>query len=142
VRNGIRTAITFDELVGVVATCEASYWPPSENRYHYSNTGYSLLGKVIERVSGLSYSDFVVQNLLVPNGLTETSSPSLSTETTIPAPFAVGYSLDFVGSRKLVATTSDNMSINVAEGNLISTPEQLARATLRAMVERRATGGG
>ena len=118
---------TFDELVGVAATCEASYWPPSENGYHYSNTGYSLLGKVIERVSGLSYSDFVVQNLLVPNQLTETSSPSLHTETTIPAPFAVGYSLDYMESKKLVATVADNMSINVAEGNLISTPEQLAR---------------
>jgi D-alanyl-D-alanine carboxypeptidase len=118
---------TFDELVGVVATCRASYWPPSRNEYHYSNTGYSLLGKVIERVSGLSYSDFVVQNLLVPNRLTETSSPSLFTETTIPAPFAVGYSLDYLGSEKLVATIADNMSINVAEGNLISTPAQLAR---------------
>jgi D-alanyl-D-alanine carboxypeptidase len=118
---------TFDELVGVVATCKASYWPPSEDKYHYSNTGYSLLGTVIERVSGLSYSDFVVQNLLVPNQLTETSSPSLHTETTIPAPFAVGYSLDYLESRKVVATVADNMSINVAEGNLISTPEQLAR---------------
>ena len=118
---------TFDELVGVVATCEASYSPPSENEYHYSNTGYSILGKVIERVSGLSYSDFVVQNLLVPNLLTETSSPSLHTERTIPAPFAVGYSLDYMESKKLVATVADNMSINVAEGNLISTPEQLAR---------------
>ncbi len=118
---------TFDELVGVVATCEASYSPPSENEYHYSNTGYSILGKVIERVSGLSYSDFVVQNLLVPNQLTETSSPSLHTERTIPAPFAVGYSLDYMESKKLVATVADNMSINVAEGNLISTPEQLAR---------------
>jgi D-alanyl-D-alanine carboxypeptidase len=118
---------TFDELVGVDAMCNASYWPPSENEYHYSNTGYSLLGKVIERVSGLSYSDFVVQNLLVPNQLTETSSPSLHTETTIPEPFAVGYSLDYMESRKLVATVADNMSINVAEGHLISTPEQLAR---------------
>jgi D-alanyl-D-alanine carboxypeptidase len=118
---------TFDELVGVDATCNASYWPPSEDRYQYSNTGYSLLGKVIERVSGLSYSDFIVQNLLVPNRLTETSSPALYTETMIPAPFAVGYSLGYLGSKQLVATVADNMSINVAEGNLISTPEQLAR---------------
>ena len=88
---------TFDELVGVDAMCNASYWPPSDDRYRYSNTGYSLLGKVIERVSGLSYSDFVVRNLLVPNRLTETSSPSLHTETTLPAPFAVGYSLDYMG---------------------------------------------
>ena len=115
---------TFDELVGVDAQCNASYGAPSEDRYHYSNTGYSLLGKIIERVSGLTYSEFVTRNLLVPNGLTETSSPSLSTETTIPAPFAVGYTLE---SGALIATVADNMSLNVAEGNLISTPEQLAR---------------
>lgn len=118
---------TFEELVGVDAMCNAAYWPPSEDRYHYSNTGYSLLGTIIERVSGRSYSDFIEQDLLAPNQLTETSSPSLHTETTIPAPFAVGYSLDYLGSGRLVATVADNMSINVAEGNLISTPEQLAR---------------
>lgn len=117
---------TFDELVGVVAACQASYSTPAQDEYHYSNTGYSLLGKIIERVSGTSYSAFVLQDLIVPNGLTETSSPSLSTETSIPAPFAVGYSLDYIGSGKLVATVSDNMSVNTAEGNLISTPEQLA----------------
>jgi len=117
---------SFDELVGVVATCQVSYSTPAEDEYHYSNTGYSLLGKIIERVSGLSYSDFVMRNLVVPNQLTETSSPSLFTETSIPAPFAVGYSLDYIGSGKLVATVSDNMSPNTAEGNLISTPEQLA----------------
>jgi D-alanyl-D-alanine carboxypeptidase len=118
---------TFDELVDVLATCKASYCAPAKNEYHYSNTGYSLLGKIIERVSGMSYSAFVTQNLLVPNGLTETSSPSLSTETTLPAPFAVGHALDYIGSGKLVPTATDNMSINTAEGNLISTPEQLAR---------------
>jgi D-alanyl-D-alanine carboxypeptidase len=118
---------TFDELVGVVAACRASYWAPSENRYHYSNTGYTLLGKVIETVSGMPYGDFVVQNLVAPNQLTDTSLPNLSTETKIPPPFAVGHSLDYMGSGRLTVTTSDNMSFNVAEGNVISTPEQLAR---------------
>jgi hypothetical protein len=42
---------TFDELVGRVATCEASYGSPSQNRYHYSNTGYSLIRKVIDLVT-------------------------------------------------------------------------------------------
>jgi D-alanyl-D-alanine carboxypeptidase len=118
---------TFDELVGVVATCRASYWAPSENRFHYSNTGYTLLGKVIESVSGMPYGDFVVRNLVAPNQLTDTSLPSLSTQTTIPPPFAVGNSIDYMGSGRLTVTTSDNMSFNVAEGNVISTPEQLAR---------------
>ena len=106
--------------------CRASCWPPSRNSTTQQH-GILLLGKVIERVSGLSYSEFVVITWLVPNRLTETSSPSLFTETTLPAPFAVGYSLDYLGSMKLVATIADNMSINVAEGNMISTPAQLAQ---------------
>ena len=117
---------TFDELVGVVARCRVSFSTPAQDEYHYSNTGYSLLGKIIERVSGQRYADFVVQDLVVPNRLTGTSSPSLATETTIPAPFAVGYSFDYLVPGQLVATVADNMSINTAEGNMISTPEQLA----------------
>jgi D-alanyl-D-alanine carboxypeptidase len=118
---------TFDDFVGVLAACQVSYSTPAQDEYHYSNTGYSLLGKIIERVSGMPYSEFVMRNLVVPNGLTETSSPSLCTETTLPAPFAVGYSLDYLVPGELVATNADNMSINTAEGNLVSTPRQLAR---------------
>lgn len=117
---------TFDELVGVAAECRVAFSTPAQDEYHYSNTGYSLLGKIIERVSGQRYADFVMQNLVVPNRLTETSSPSLATETTLPAPFAVGYSFDYLIPGELVATRADNMSINTAEGNMISTPEQLA----------------
>jgi D-alanyl-D-alanine carboxypeptidase len=40
---------TFDELVGVVAECDLSYWAPWLNQYKYSNTGYNLLGKISER---------------------------------------------------------------------------------------------
>ncbi|HQR30627.1 MAG TPA: serine hydrolase domain-containing protein [Anaeromyxobacteraceae bacterium] len=128
---------TFDELVGVVAGCGVSFSTPAQDEYHYSNTGYSLLGKIIERVSGQRYADFVMQNLVVPNGLTATSSPSLATETTLPAPFAVGYSFDYLVPGALVATVADNMSINTAEGNMISTPEQLA-AWNRALLTGRA----
>lgn len=42
--------------------------PPSVTS-SYSNLGYSLLGIVIERVSGLSYSDYVKQRILTPMGM-------------------------------------------------------------------------
>jgi D-alanyl-D-alanine carboxypeptidase len=113
---------TFDELVGVVATCSLSYWPPDEG-YHYSNTGYSILGKIIERVSGLSYGDFVMENLVLPNNMNATTFPYLSTDRTLPAPYAKGY-LYYQGV--LSEVTRDNMSANVAEGNVISTPADLA----------------
>lgn len=38
----------------------------------YSNTGYDLLAMVIERVSGMTYSDFLEQRIFKPLGMTST----------------------------------------------------------------------
>jgi CubicO group peptidase (beta-lactamase class C family) len=38
-------------------------------RYSYSNMGYAILGKIIERESGMDYQDYVVMNLLKPLGI-------------------------------------------------------------------------
>jgi N-acyl-D-amino-acid deacylase len=42
-------------------------------RYAYSNYGYCLLGRVIEKVSGQSYEDYVKQHVLAPLGVTSMS---------------------------------------------------------------------
>lgn len=39
-------------------------------KYHYSNTGYILLGKIIERASGSSYENFVQRTVLDRVGMT------------------------------------------------------------------------
>lgn len=41
-------------------------------RQSYSNTGYSLLAAIIERVSGRTYDEYVRDNILVPAGLVHT----------------------------------------------------------------------
>lgn len=40
--------------------------------HYYSNTGYVLLGEIVEIVSGLSYSDYISQNILIPSGMKNT----------------------------------------------------------------------
>jgi CubicO group peptidase (beta-lactamase class C family) len=40
--------------------------------YSYSNTGYVLLGEIIEKISGKSYDDFLRENIFVPAGMTKT----------------------------------------------------------------------
>jgi CubicO group peptidase (beta-lactamase class C family) len=40
--------------------------------YAYSNTGYSLLGMIVEQVSGKSYEEFLREELLLPAGMKET----------------------------------------------------------------------
>ncbi|MET7465769.1 serine hydrolase domain-containing protein [Nonomuraea sp. NPDC005501] len=39
-------------------------------KYVYSNYGYMLLGRIIEKVSGMSYESYVKQKLLAPAGIT------------------------------------------------------------------------
>ena len=114
---------TFDELVGVVASNQLSYFAPGES-FHYSNTGYSILGKIVERVSGLSYASFVEQRLLQPNDLENTSFPALGSERQLPEPYVEGYTYT---TGELYATTEDNMSPNVAEGNVITTADDLSK---------------
>lgn len=40
----------------------------------YANVNYSLLGKIIEEVSGQSYGDFITENLFQPLGLSHTAA--------------------------------------------------------------------
>jgi N-acyl-D-amino-acid deacylase len=47
------------------------YFNPGES-YSYSNFGYDVLGRIIERVSGMSYGTFVRTQVLAPMGITRT----------------------------------------------------------------------
>lgn len=51
-------------------------WEPG-SRYHYSNTGYKLLGWLLEDVTGLDYASVIRQRVLEPLGM-RSSEPVIS----------------------------------------------------------------
>lgn len=112
------------ELVGVVAATQLYFFNPGDVTYHYSDTGYSMLAEIIERVSGKPYDQFLMQNFINPNGLTYTSVTMLGWDQTIPPPFNPGY---VYANGVMTNTTEDNMSLHIGEGNIISTPADIAR---------------
>jgi D-alanyl-D-alanine carboxypeptidase len=120
---------SFDELLDFVALYQLFDSAPGE-RYSYSNTGYSLLGKIIERVSGISYKDFLMEELIMPNGLIDTFPVAESHETNLPLPFIPGY---VYTGEDLIDVTEDNLTANIAEGNIITTPHDLALWCKRLM---------
>lgn len=76
-----------DAIVKFVAADTFDFAPGSA--YRYNNTGYVLLGMVVEKASGQKYASYLEQNFFKPLGLRSTSyCPS---HTTNPA-FALGYS--------------------------------------------------
>lgn len=59
--------------------------------YHYATLNYSLLGAMIEQVSGMSYEGFMTQQVFAPLGLQDTRAGGLSTT----APMASGHKIGF-----------------------------------------------
>jgi D-alanyl-D-alanine carboxypeptidase len=63
---------THDDYVSLYGKRDLLFEPGS--RWQYSNYGMTLLGVVIERVSGMSYYDYVAQHIFKPAGMTRSGS--------------------------------------------------------------------
>ncbi|ARE74272.1 peptidase [Streptomyces sp. Sge12] len=100
-------------------------------RQHYLNIDYTILGVLIEKVTGRSYEQAVTTRIFKPLGLRDTSLPS-RTQTRIPGPHNRGYQAvtRADGTRELVDVTEWNSWSNWAAGDLISTTADLERFTV------------
>ncbi len=112
---------TLDEVIGYVSKLQLSYFAPGEG-WHYSNAGYVILAKIIERVSGKSYRQFMNDEFVVPLGLINTSFPDQGTEQSLPYPYVDSY---YWSEALTVKTTEQNMTYDIGEGNMISSIEDL-----------------
>ena len=139
---------TPEELVQVVAGSGLSYFEPAaEGKWHYSNTGYILLGLIIEKATGKSYEENLRTRIFEPLGLKQTY---LQTGQPEAGALPQGYyksPFDF--------TTGEwNASQGWSAGAVVSTPDEFAvflkalftgklfkePATLKLMQEHTAAG--
>ena len=109
------------EIVEAALTLPPTF-APGEG-WFYSNTGYILLGMVIEKVSGESIEDQILKRILKPMGLTNTSFPESSPD--IPAPYAHGYELD--DNKKWQDITMYSPSLLWSAGAMISNMQDMKR---------------
>lgn len=99
-----------------------SFEPGSEHRY--SNSGYLLLGYLIERISGKSYGDYLQEKIFAPLGMKDSGVDSPSA---IIPNRAMGY---WPGPNdSLVNAPYVNMNFPHAAGAIYSTTEDLFRWT-------------
>lgn len=88
-------------------------------RFSYSNSGYVLLGHIIEKASGKSYDAFLRENLFAPLGMKDTGYDVTGT---ILKQRAAGY---VTGAGGLTNAAYLDMTIPHAAGALYSTVEDL-----------------
>ena len=99
---------------------EAMKFPPGE-RFSYSNSGYILLGVLIEEVTGIPYRDFVEKEIFVPIGMGHSGYFAMDR---LPEGTAFGYVEDEDGWR----TNIYNLPIiGASDGGAYTTVHDLAR---------------
>lgn len=89
------------------------------SKFAYDNSGYVILGYVIEKVSGQTYADYLSQKILQPLGLKNTG---YDVSTQILAKRATGYQPSKDGWRNAEYL---DMTIPYAAGSLYSTVDDL-----------------
>ncbi|MGA5420898.1 serine hydrolase domain-containing protein [Streptomyces lavendulocolor] len=95
---------------------------PVGRRHHYSNTGYTLLGSLVEAVRGVSWEEALKAEILQPLGLTRTTAHPV-------APHAGGWAVHPWADVMLPEPTED-LGLMAPAGQLWSTAADLCRFAL------------
>jgi len=114
-----RTGATPEQMIALVANKPLDFTPGTQ--WSYSNTGYILLGMIVEKVSGQSYADFLKSNILDPLGMKDSGYDKARE---ILKERATGY--DITDGHIANADFID-MSVPFSAGGIYSTVEDMYR---------------
>ncbi len=112
--------MTLQELIDFFKNEPLDFEPGT--KWSYSNSGYVLLGAVIEKASGQSYDDFLRENIFTPLGMEHSGYDHTAD---LVRWRASGYRMDEHG--RLRNATYLDMTQPFSAGALYSTVEDLAR---------------
>jgi len=112
-----RNPYTVDEFVRKYASGDLEFEPGT--KFNYSNSGYFLLGAIIEKVTGKSYEQVLKENILDPVGMKNTGYDHFDA---ILSKRATGYARTPRGYKNAPYL---DMTIPFAAGSLYSTVEDL-----------------
>ncbi|WP_230194540.1 serine hydrolase domain-containing protein [Streptomyces coriariae] len=117
--------LTPQQVVASTAAKEPEFRPGKGQ--HYLNINYTILGLLIEKVTGRSYASEATRLVLAPAGMKDTYFPG--TDPRIAGPHNRGYQAvkRADGATELVDVTEWNQADRFAAGDMISTTADLER---------------
>jgi D-alanyl-D-alanine carboxypeptidase len=137
-----------DELIKRYAGAALDFDPGT--RYSYSNTGFVIVGRVVEKLSGTSFAEFLQQRIFTPVGMKRAAfappadAPGLAAGYTtfslgppIPAPPEASGWVHAAGALVMTPTDLARWDLALMQGTLFKQPD-----TLRAMTTPRKLSNG
>ena len=112
-------AMPVDAMIASFQNDPLDFEPGS--RFKYNNSGYFLLGAIIEKVSGMAYADFLAQRIFTPLGMRDTAYEGKQRGNAV---LVTGYSR---GPDGFAPSAPISMTQPFAAGALVSTVDDLAR---------------
>ena len=109
---------TADEIYRIITRQKELNFKPGDE-YLYSNSGYFLLARIVQKVSGKSLRQFAEENIFKPQGMSSTRFHDDATE--VIKNRATGYSSRSDGSFAVESTASES----VGDGGLLTTIDDL-----------------
>jgi CubicO group peptidase (beta-lactamase class C family) len=109
------------DVLRLLESQDRTYFAPGTG-YRYSNSGYVLLGLVIETASGQTFTDFLRQRIFEPLGMRNTVA-HVESRTIVPHR-AYGYSYE---NGKWLRTDQSPTSATLGDGGIYSSIDDLAR---------------
>ncbi|MBX9784991.1 MAG: serine hydrolase [Chitinophagaceae bacterium] len=113
----MRTDLTPRQIIKLTEKDTLEFKPGT--KWNYNNTGYVILGYIIEKVAGISYETYVQQNLFAPAGM---KNSYYGNESKIIKNRAKGYKKN---GTEFQISDYISMTLPYAAGSLISTVEDL-----------------
>lgn len=146
--RSMEDVISYDEILAMARNQKTLNFTPGD-QYSYSNTGYTLLALIVERVTGLSFREYTDRHIFRPLGMVHTWFQDDHEE--LVANRAYGYRPDGTSYRRIgnglmalgsssLHTTIDDLILWV----LNLDDQRVGSKAVHAMMEQRAplNGGG
>jgi len=115
----MRNDLTPDELLEKISALPMEFAPGT--KWNYSNSGYFLLGYIIEKVTGKTYQEYLQENFFTPLGMT---GSCYGNESKIIKNRTRGYS---PGGEGVVNAEYLSMTLPFSAGAIMSTVDDLYR---------------
>jgi D-alanyl-D-alanine carboxypeptidase len=109
------------ELLKPVVENQLQFFAP-DSAFHYSNTGFGLLGLIVENVSGMPLDQYQKKYLIDPLNLSNSYMATTEALSQVPDPKVDYYVLI---DQDMITNLFDNLSSAQADGNIITSIEDL-----------------